>query len=128
MGLVAHCLGAGGGSGSTGFSLVSGVKGVAVPNSPVSTSPTEALLTFGSSSLILAGLLGIAPLFRSKARQAEDLRKAQGELEQRVRDRTAEPRGGQRGATAGALLARHADELLAAQHLLQRRAKPLHPH
>jgi PAS domain S-box-containing protein len=42
------------------------------------------------SVMCLSGLLGIGPLFRRNTRLAEDLRKAQSELEQRVQDRTAE--------------------------------------
>jgi PAS domain S-box-containing protein len=50
----------------------------------------EELTSLVISVLCLAGLLGIGPLFRMYARLADDLLKAQSELEQRVRDRTAE--------------------------------------
>ena len=42
------------------------------------------------SACLFAGLAGIAPLFRAFGQSEEELRKAQTELERRVRDRTAE--------------------------------------
>jgi two-component system, sensor histidine kinase and response regulator len=42
------------------------------------------------SACLCAGLAGIAPLFRAFSESAEELRKAQSELERRVGDRTAE--------------------------------------
>jgi two-component system sensor histidine kinase/response regulator len=52
--------------------------------------PYEESLSLFISVLFLSGLLGIGPLFRANARLAEELRTAHSELEQRVRDRTAE--------------------------------------
>ena len=43
-----------------------------------------------TSVCLFAGLAGIAPLFRAFGQSEEELRKAQAELERRVRDRTAE--------------------------------------
>ncbi len=54
------------------------------------TDPGEAALMLGASLLLLAGLLSIAPIFRAASRMAEDLQQARGNLEQRVRVRTAE--------------------------------------
>ena len=43
-----------------------------------------------TSTCLFAGLAGIGPLFRAFGQSQEELRKAQTELERRVRDRTAE--------------------------------------
>ncbi len=56
----------------------------------IHADPTEEFLNLGISVIFLVGLLGIGPLFRTYARLADDLRKAQSELERRVLDRTAE--------------------------------------
>jgi len=48
------------------------------------------ILELVTSTCLFAGLAGIAPLFRAFGRSEEQLRNAQAELEQRVRDRTAE--------------------------------------
>ena len=56
----------------------------------IHADPTEEFLNLGISVIFLVGLLSIGPLFRMYARLAEDLWKAQSELEQRVLDRTAE--------------------------------------
>jgi PAS domain S-box-containing protein len=60
------------------------LKGITPPDM------VEELSSLAISLLCLCGLLGIGPLFRTYARLADDLRRAQSELEQRVRDRTAE--------------------------------------
>ena len=60
------------------------IKGINAPDF------TESVFSLFISTLILCGLLGIGPLFRANMLLAEDLRKAQGELERRVHDRTAE--------------------------------------
>jgi two-component system, sensor histidine kinase and response regulator len=52
--------------------------------------PSDEALALGVSVLVFSGLVGIWPLFRATARMADELRKAHSELEQRVRDRTAE--------------------------------------
>ncbi len=43
-----------------------------------------------TSTCLFAGMAGITPVFRAFAQSQEDLRKTHAELEQRVRDRTAE--------------------------------------
>jgi PAS domain S-box-containing protein len=48
------------------------------------------LLDMTVSACLFGGLAGIVPLFRALGRSEDDLRKAHADLEQRVRDRTAE--------------------------------------